>query len=242
MIKKHIIGNLVVILIWYLFSFAIGTRFVPYPHQVFYFIFTSFDQILPHLLATLMRLAWGFSLALLVGVSTGIAMGLNSKIDGLLSPLIYALNPIPKSALTPVFLIVFGMNDIARVMIVVFIIIFPMIVSIKDATKLIPKEYFIISKTLGYTKFETLYKVIFKAILPSLLSTVKVTIAIAIAVLYITENIGSNLGLGYYIATNNGINYIEMYSGIVVLSMIGYIIVIIMDVILYTKCKWINVD
>lgn len=240
MLKKHIIGNVFVIAVWYLLSITISTRFVPYPHQVFFFMFTNFDQILPHLIATLMRLAWGFSFALLIGVSIGIAMGLNERIDGLLSPLIYVLNPIPKSALTPVFLIVFGMNDFARVMIVVFIIIFPMIVSIKDATRLIPSEYFIIAKTLGYSKFETLRKVIFKAILPSLLSTIKVTIAIAIAVLYISENIGSNVGLGYYIASNNGVNYIEMYSGIVVLSMIGYIIVIIMDIILYKKCKWIN--
>ncbi len=240
MIKKHLIGNLLVILIWYLFSIIIGPRFVPYPHEVFIYIVTNMNFLIPHITATLMRLVWGYSFALMIGVSIGLLMGLNQKADNLLSPLVYALSPIPKSTLTPVFLIIFGMNDLARIMIVVFIIIFPMIIAIKDAAMLIPKEYFVIAKTLGYTKFETLHKVILKAIMPSLLSTIKVTSAIAIAVLYISENIGANVGLGYLIGSNNGVNYLKMYSGIVLLSLIGYIIVVIMDIILIKKCKWID--
>ncbi len=239
MIKKHLIGNILVILVWYFFSIIIGSRYVPYPHEVFYYIGTNLSYLAPHIFATLFRLIWGYSFALVLGVTLGVTMGLSKRVDNMLSPLIYALSPIPKSTLTPVFLIIFGMNDVARVMIVVFIIIFPMIIAIKDATLLIPKEYFIIAKTLNYSTFETMHKVVLKSIMPSLLSTIKVTSAIAIAVLYISENIGSNVGLGYLIGTNNGINYLKMYSGIVLLSLIGYIIVLAMDIILRKKCKWI---
>lgn len=238
MYKKHIYGNLMIIAIWYLLSVYIGTRLVPFPHTVVFNIITNFGELVPHLIATLFRLIVGFGFALTVGVSIGVAMGLNKRVNEVLSPLIYCLNPIPKSALTPVFLIVFGMNDVGRIMIIIFIIIFPMIISIKDAIAMMPNEYFIIAKTLNLSKWEFYTKIIGRAILPSLLSTIKVTVAIAIAVLYFVEQIGSSRGLGYYIATNNGVNNVEMYSGIVLLSLIGYIVVVVMDILLEKKCNW----
>lgn len=238
MYKKHLYGNLAILVIWYALSFLIGTRLVPFPHTVIYNIVVNFNELLPHLIATTLRLIFGFFIALTVGVSIGVAMGLNKKVDEFLSPLIYCLNPIPKSALTPVFLIIFGMNDIGRVMIIIFIIIFPIIISIKDAIRMMPDEYFIISKTLNLSKFEFYTKIIGRAILPNLFSTIKVTVAISIAVLYFVEQIGSSLGLGYYIATNNGVNNVKMYSGIVLLSLIGYLVVVIMDVLIEKKCNW----
>lgn len=238
MFKKNIFGIIMVGMIWYCLSFAIGARFVPYPHQVILNVIFNFSEILPHLTATMFRLIFGFSFGLLVSIIIGVAMGLNSKIDSLLSPLVYCLGPIPKAALTPVFLIIFGLNDVARIMIVIFIIIFPMIVSIRDGIKLLPEEYFIIAKTLDLSKKDFYFKIIGMGILPNLLTTVKVTIAIAIAVLYISENIGAKYGLGYFIASNNGIDNIAMYSGIFVLSMIGYIVVLCVDGVL-KNCKWL---
>ncbi len=240
MIKKHLYGNFIIILVWYLLSFSIGTRLVPFPHQVLHEIVFHFNKLIPHIVATSLRLFFGFSISLIFGVVIGVSMGLYKKVDDILSPIVYCLSPIPKSVLTPVFLIIFGMNDIGRIMIVVFIVIFPIIVSVKDAITLIPKEYFIIAKTLNLSRQELYTKIIFKAILPNLLSTIKITIAIAVAVLYISENIGANIGLGYYIASNNGINNVEMYSAIVMLSLIGYAVVLTMDWLLINKCKWIK--
>ncbi len=238
MSKKHIYGNLMIIVIWYCLSLFIGTRLVPFPHTVLINIITNFSDLFPHLLATAKRLIIAFAIALSVGTSIGIMMGMHKRVDNFLSPLIYCLNPVPKSALTPVFLIVFGMNDIGRIMIIIAIIIFPIIISIKDAIVMMPDEYFIIAETLNLSKKEFYTKIISRAIMPNLLSTIKVTIAIAIAVLYFVEQIGSSSGLGYYIASNNGVNNVEMYSGIVILSLIGYVIVVVMDYLLATKCNW----
>lgn len=238
MFKKHFYGNLMIIIIWYILSLIVGTRLVPFPHQVVSNIIINFSDLLPHLLVTIRRLVIGFAIALSIGVSLGVLMGLHKKVDNVLSPLVYCMNPIPKSALTPVFLIIFGMNDIGRVMIIIFIIIFPMIISVKDAVVQIPDEYFIIARTLDLSKSEFYFKIIGRSIMPNLLSTIKVTVAIAIAVLYFVEQIGSNIGLGYYIATNNGINNVKMYSGIVLLSLIGYIVVVIMDLLIAKKCNW----
>lgn len=238
MSKKHLYGNLIIIMFWYLLSLLIGTRLVPYPHTVFINIVTNLNQLLPHLSATLLRLACAFGFSLSIGIAIGVTIGLNRKADSLLSPLIYCINPIPKSALTPIFLIIFGMNDIARVMIIIAIIIFPIIISVRDAVVRIPDEYLIISQTLNLSKSEFYYKIIGKAILPNVLSSIKVTIAIAIAVLYFIEQIGSSLGLGYYISSNNGINNVKMYSAVVLLSLIGYIVVILVDKTLAKKCSW----
>lgn len=238
MFKKQLLGNMMIVAFWYILSFSIGTRLVPFPHVVVTNIIVNFGDLLPHLTVTLLRLLSGFAVSLTIGITIGVAMGLNDKVDEVLAPLIYCLNPIPKSALTPVFLIIFGMNDIGRVMIIIFIIIFPIIIGVRDGIKMMPEEYFIISKTLNLSKFEFYSKIIGRGILPNLLSTIKVTVAISIAVLYFVEQIGSSIGLGYFIATNNGVNNVNMYSGIVMLSLIGYIVVLTVDYIALKKCSW----
>lgn len=239
MIKKHIIGNLVLIAIWYILSFSIGPRFVPFFHTVIIEIIVNFKVLLPHFMATLLRLLIGYFIALIFGILIGIWMSYSKRADDIFSPIIASVNPIPKSALVPVFLIIFGLGNLARIMIVVFIIIFPIIISTKHSIDSIPQEYFIISKTLGLSKADEYKKIVFKAILPDLLSIMKVTTAMAIAVLYISENIGAKYGLGYYIGSNNGVNNVEMYSAIVLLSMMGYVIVIILDIVKNRKCRWV---
>ncbi len=239
MIKKHLIGNLVLIIFWYFLSFIIGTRFVPFFHTVILNIFTSLNILLPHLIATTLRLIIGYLIALFFGVIIGILMSRNKRVNNLMDPLIASLNPIPKSAMVPVFLIIFGLGNSARIAIVVFIIIFPIIISVKHSMDNIPSEYYVIADTLNMTKKEFYKTVVYNSILPDLLTIMKVTTAMGIAVLYISENIGAKYGLGYYISVNNGVNNVNMYSAIVLLSLLGYTLVVLFDIIKTKKCRWL---
>jgi NitT/TauT family transport system permease protein len=63
--------------------------------------------------------------------------------------------------------------------------------------------------------------------------------ATAISVLFFTETFGTQYGMGYFIMDAwMRVNYLEMYSGIVVLSVIGLVLFISIDFVERHMCSW----
>jgi NitT/TauT family transport system permease protein len=81
--------------------------------------------------------------------------------------------------------------------------------------------------------------VIFPASLPKFLTAIRVAMATAVSVLFFTETFGTQYGMGYYIMDAwLRVNYLEMYAGIVVLSLLGLLLFGILDLLEYMTCRW----
>ena len=68
-------------------------------------------QLHVHLLTSLERLAWGFAIGALAGISVGVAVGFFSLADAVVQPIIAATFPIPKIALLPLLILWFGIGE-----------------------------------------------------------------------------------------------------------------------------------
>ena len=76
-------------------------------------------------------------------------------------------------------------------------------------------------------------------VLPDLLSALRVTVGIAISVLFVTESFGTDKGLGFFIIDSwMRLDYIAMYAGIVALSVIGFVLFLIIDIVDTFFCRW----
>lgn len=63
----------------------------------------------------------------------------------------------------------------------------------------------------------------------------------AISILFFAEGYGTNYGIGYYIMDAwNRIDYISMYSGIVVISLLGFGMFTLIDMLEEKLCRWKN--
>jgi len=238
MLKREIRSFIIVIMVWYTFSILAGNNIVPYPHELLKRLIEYPNVMLPHIGASLYRLLMGIFLAVTLGTYIGIKLGLSQKLDHLFSPLVNAFHPIPKSALTPVFIMLFGIGDLSRVLIVSTIAIFPIIVNVQQAIKNIDDNYFYAVENMKLTTKQFYFDFIIPTILPTLLSTTKITIATGTAVLYISENIGASKGLGYYIGANSATDNINMFLGIFFLSVIGYVLIRTLEVLYDKYCFW----
>ena len=74
---------------------------------------------------SLSRIAIGFALGVVPCVILGLAMGLFRPVHALIQPLIDATFPIPKSALLPLFILVFGLGEESKYAIIAVPIIYP---------------------------------------------------------------------------------------------------------------------
>jgi len=183
-----------------------------------------------HLLFSLYRIAMGMALALFFAIPTGMLAGRTQKLDQLISPVLYLLYPLPKIAFLPVFMVLFGIGDLSKIMLIAVIIFFPASVTIRDGVKEISVQYLELAQAYHLTQTQILRDILWPFILPRIFSSLRITLGISLSVLFISENYAATYGLGYYIMNNWVMaQYVGMYAGIVLLSLLGLTLYVALD-------------
>lgn len=192
-----------------------------------------------HAIASACRMLEGLFIALLIAVPTGLLLANYPKINKICSPLLYFTYPVPKLALLPVVMLLLGIGEAAKIAMIVMILVFQLIVSIRDAALHIPREDFHVLISLGANKRQILRWITLPAILPETLTAIRVAIGTAASVLFFTETFGTDKGMGFYIVDSwMRLAYGEMYAGIFVLSLLGFILFFTIDILEKRVCKW----
>jgi len=230
----------VAIALWEIFALIINQPIVPHPYTVFINIVKIFEpQIKIHLLYSLGRITTGIAVSVLIGVPLGYLMGYYPKLDKILSPLVYFTYPIPKLALLPVVMLLFGLGEISKLIMIIMIIVFQIIITARDAVRDIPEETFRSLRSLGASRIQKLTEVMIPASLPELLTSIRIALGTAVSILFFTETFGTEYGMGYFIMDAwMRVNYLEMYAGIVTLSLMGFIIFAFIDFLESIICGW----
>jgi len=153
--------------------------------------------------------------------------------------MIYFTYPIPKLALLPVVMLLFGLGELSKLMMIVLIIVFQVVITSRDAVKSIPAETFHSLQSLGASKRQTFTEVILPASLPEVLTATRLALGTAVSILFFTETFGTEHGMGYFIMDAwMRVNYLDMYAGIVILSFMGFLIFSIIDAAETYLCAW----
>ncbi len=231
---------IVIIIAWWVLAELINLPIVPSPWAVFHNIIEIFTAKMSiHLVYSLGRIVAGITLAVVLGVPLGYLMGYFQRMDKLLAPLVYFTYPIPKLALLPVVMLLFGLGEISKLIMIVLIVIFQVIITSRDAVKSIPTETFHSLQSLGASKVQKLTEIIVPASLPEVLTATRLALGTAVSILFFTETFGTEYGMGYFIMDAwMRVNYLDMYAGIVVLSFMGFVIFSVIDIAETYLCSW----
>lgn len=242
MIKKfkNIYGILLLIILWYLGSFFIGENMMPNPHVTILEIIRLIRKnFIFHIGYSTYRIFLSIVISLGIGIPLGIFIGMSSKVDKVISPLIYLLYPIPKIAFLPIFMILFGIGNLSKIILMVTIIIFQILIVTRDGVKDIDKDILISAKIMKFSKIDMIFKIILPAIAPSIFSALRVSIGIAISALFFSENYATKYGIGYFIMNAwSMVDYKGMFAGVLALSLVALIIFKIIDLLESKICKW----
>lgn len=233
-------GFLILVIIWYIVSLIVKLAIVPSPFTVFIHMFQIFrEKIAIHVLFSLDRIVKGIAISILIGVPLGFLMGYFEKVDKVLSPLMYFAYPVPKIALLPIIMVLFGLGEASKLIMIVLIIIFQITITSRDAVKDIPQESFRSLQSLGASKLQIFTEIIAPASLSEVLTASRLALGTAISILFFTETFGTEYGMGYFIMDSwMRVNYLDMYSGIIVLSFIGFLLFISIDITENRVCSW----
>ena len=239
-IKIFIQGFIIFNILWYLLAVIAHMRVLPKPTDIYLNMSNLYgEKLYIHVLVSLYRVVSGLGISLVLGISIGLLMAYSSFWNKILNPLVYFTYPIPKTALLPVVMLLFGLGDTSKVIIIVLILVFQIIVAVRDAVLNISPETYNPIRSLGASQLQIFKHITLPAILPELLTSLRLSIGTALSILFFTEGYGTQYGIGYYILDAwTRIDYTGMYAGIIVISLLGFILFILIDILEETVCKW----
>ncbi|MBP1762293.1 MAG: binding-protein-dependent transport system inner rane component [Firmicutes bacterium] len=209
-----------VIIVWQAVAMLLKIPIIPTPTAVFTDILQIFQSRMEiHLLYSLGRIIAGIAISILLGVSLGF--------------------PVPKIALLPIVMLLFGLGEASKLIMIVLIIVFQIIITARDAVKNIPQEIFRSLQSLGAGRRQIFSEIIIPASLPEVITATRLALGTAVSILFFTETFGTEYGMGYFIMDAwMRVNYLDMYAGIVMLSILGFCLFSALDVAEKYFCSW----
>ena len=239
-LRMFAFGIFLCLILWAVTAQILQMPVIPSPEQVLLRLMQKFpDTIAVHAGYSLLRIVLGLVVAVAVGYPVGVLMGYFPRVNRLLAPILYLTYPVPKIALLPVVMLLFGVGETSKMLLVFLIIVFQVVVAVRDAVAAIPPETYAPLRVLGATFAQIVRHIIVPASLPKFITAVRVAMATAISVLFFTETFGTQYGIGYYIMDAwLRVNYLDMYAGITVLSTMGLLLFILLDWTERRLCAW----
>jgi NitT/TauT family transport system permease protein len=149
--------------------------------------------------ASLRRLGLGVGISALVGLTFGIALGAIPLVRAGLAPFVESLSLIPPMAMLPILFVVFGLDELSKVVLIVFGIAPFIVRDLQQRTQELPHEQLVKAQTLGGSTWQIVLRVILPQVLPRLIDAVRLSLGAAWLFLIAAEAIAATEGLGYRI-------------------------------------------
>jgi NitT/TauT family transport system permease protein len=164
----------------------------------------------------------GFALAAVVGVALGVLMGRSAVAAAFLSPIFSGTYPIPKIALFPIFIYLFGIGSLAKIVLVFLECLYPIVVTTHAGSRTVNRVLLWSAANMGATRGRILLRVVVPAAAPFIFAGFRVAAPIAMIVVIITEMISSADGLGYVVMyALASLKTDRMLAVVVVIALVG---------------------
>lgn len=176
------------------------------------------EQVWP----SLRRGVSGFLIGSSLGIALGILVGSIRVLEKAFDPVLLFFRSLSILALFPVFLLFFGIGEESKVAIVTWAAFWPVFISTVNAVKGVEKILINAARTLGANRSYIFARVVLPASIPNIFPGVRLAASYAFTALVAAEYLGATEGIGIYIrSSQEGYQIPAMYSGIVVLGIIG---------------------
>jgi ABC-type nitrate/sulfonate/bicarbonate transport system permease component len=230
----NIISPIVLLLLWELAvrTALLDARFFPAPSKVAdtFVVLIENGSLGRDTWASLQRLFWGFLLGGIPALLLGIAMGLNHALRAVVDPLVAATYPVPKSAIFPLILLIFGLGESSKIVMVAIGVFYPILINSTTGVLEINKIYLDVGRNFKASRWQVFRTIALPGAVPHIMSGVKLGVGMGLILISIAEMIGAKSGLGHMIWNAWEILSVEtMYVGLVVIAVLGFLFSVILN-------------
>lgn len=179
---------------------------------------------------SLRRLFIGIVVGGMPALVIGLLMGLYRPLRVAIDPIIAATYPIPKSAILPLLLLIFGLGEGSKIAMVAIGVFFPVAINTAAGVLEIDRIYHDVGKNYGAGRWQTFRTIALPGAMPLILTGVRLGFGLGLILIVIAEMVGARSGLGYMIWDAWQIFQVEvMYVGLIVISVIGVLFTLLLN-------------
>lgn len=233
---------LVLVAVWWFASAGSTSLYFP-PLSA---ILSSFAQnwldpshALGNLIPSLQILLAGYAIALVGGVVVGTILGLVRPIERAVRPFLEALRAVPGVALLPLFIVLFGIDQPMKILLVAFGASWPVLLNTVDGVRAVEPVLLDVARTFRIGRWRRLFKIILPSAGPQIFAGARIALAISLIIMVVSETVGGDGGVGYFLLrAQRDFAITSMWSAIVALGVLGYLLNIIFRIAERYILRW----
>lgn len=224
---------LAVVVVWEVAAQAADSMTFPTASGVIVTFFSDAANILTATLITLRRAAIGFGIALVFMLPAGIILGRVRVLGEIVEPVIEFFRPLPPIAVVPLAMMVLGIGDTAKLVVIVWGASFPILINTIDAVTVQDPMQARLARSLRLTTIERMTLIDLPAALPRIFAGIRLSITVALLLTVVSEIILSTDGLGDYLkSAQSDFDMTKVMTAIIVIA--------IMSLIVNSMTNWAN--
>jgi len=208
-----------------------------YPSKILNYIIQEIisGELWGHLGVTVGETIVGFVLGTLLGTGLAILIWWSPFLSKVLDPYMVVFNSMPKVALGPLFIVVFGAGFTAIVVTTLSVIVIITTLVVYNSFSEVDSNLVKVVRTFGGSRSQIFRKVIFPATFPAIISTLKVNVGLAWVGVIVGEFLVAQMGLGYLIIYGFQVfNFTLVMSSLFIIAVVA---TVMYQLVLYMERK-----
>ncbi len=215
-------------LLWHYATAArwVSPAFLPSPERTWlaFLRVAGNGQLLEQVSASLLRMAFGWVLASLVGIVLGAAIGLSPAARAYLRPILEFLRPLPASAIIPPAIALLGLSEGMVIFVICFGSVWPMLLATLHGVTNLEPRLVEVAKVLRMSRLAMVWKLALPNAMPDILSGLRLSLTVALILTIVSEILTGKAGMGQAVLlAARSFRSADLFVGVVVLGLIGYL-------------------
>lgn len=191
------------------------------------------------LLVTLKNMWWGFVLGTGSGVLCGLILGRSDYLSRIFQPYVVAMNSIPRIALVPLIILMFGLGDMSKIVTAWIVVFFVVFFNTFEGTRAVDRDQIAAARFLGASEMTLLRTVVIPSALAWVFASLTPAVSFALIGVIVGEFIGAERGLGKLIIEAEArANASEMMVAIFAMMIVGIVLATIVRRIQVYLLRW----
>lgn len=177
-------------------------------------------------MASLERVAIGYSAAAVIGIALGILVGSSPLVNRALDPLFQFLRMVAPLAWVPIALAALQRNEPAALFVIFITAIWPILINTAEGVRQIPNDYINVSRVLNLSRLTFFVRVLLPSALPYIFTGLRIGIGLAWLAIIAAEIVMSGVpGIGFFIWDAYQQNYVtEIIVAVIYIGAVGLLL------------------
>ncbi|WP_316194266.1 ABC transporter permease [Bradyrhizobium sp. SZCCHNRI3052] len=190
-------------------------------------------------LVTLKNTWWGFLFGALTGIAAGVVLGRSDFLAGVFGPYIIALNSIPRIALVPLVILIFGLGDLSKIATAWLVVFFVVFFNTFEGTRAVDRDQIAAARLMGASELTVLRTVVVPSALAWVFASLLPAVSFALVGVIVGEFIGAERGLGKLIIEAEArANASEMMVAIFIMMFVGILLALAVQSLQSYLLRW----